>query len=151
MACTSSADCVEVTDGCCTTWTIESFAEDSYWGGFSLIWGGDEAMVVGTSFSLCATQAYADARAALDPEAEFAGSNYEDLGVFLATADPAYLETLGLTTEDTVDDMIAMWDGDAYTQQEFMINVGCADDSAEDAAATLVAASATLLAVALLN
>ena len=121
MSCVTTADCAEVSTGCCTTWTIESFAEDSYWGGFSAVWGGEEAMVVGASFSQCQSVEYADARAALVGDEEFAGSNYEDLSIFLATVDEATLEALGLFPEDTVDDMIAAWDGDVFTQQNFMI------------------------------
>merc|ERR1711937_308635 len=136
MACVTTADCAEVTDGCCTQWSIVSVVDDSYWGGFSLIWGGDEFMTAGASFTQCQSAAYHEARAALDPEAEFAGSNYEDLGVFLATADEETLEYLGLYPEDTVDDMIV---------------AACVDAAGEDAASALVAASATLLAVALLN
>ena len=149
MSCVTTADCAEVTDGCCTQWTIESFAEDSYWGGFSAIWGGDEAMEVGASFSQCQSAAYAEARDALTGEEEFAGSNYEDLGIFLATAPEEVIESLGLFPEDTVDDMIAAWDGDVYTQQNFMIGVACVVDM-EEGANALVAASATLFAAALL-
>ena len=56
---------------------------------------------------------------------------------------------MGLFSDDSVDDLIALWDGDVYTQQNFMVGVACAD-SAEEGASALIAASATFIAAALL-
>ena len=45
-ACTTSAECAEITTGCCGTMMVESVAEDS-------IWGVMEPIVAGQTNGVC--------------------------------------------------------------------------------------------------
>ena len=69
-------------------------------------------------------------------------------------ANPEAVEEAGLYPEDgeTAADMAFLLGSDDYTWENIIISAaGCAEDFAEESAATLMAASATVLAVALLN
>merc|ERR1719181_1426486 len=136
MACLTTADCAEVSDGCCMRWTVDSTLEGGWWGGFSSIWGGEENIVPGAYIEFCANAAYTEARYAANEAEGPIGNNYTDLQIFLDTADEATLAAFELFPGDTVEDWIYVWDGDAETQKNFMINVSCVEDLG---AASLVA------------
>ena len=150
MACTSSAECAEITDGCCMGSTVESFAEDSTWGTFAWSYGDSEEAVpvVGETYTLCASAAFqANFETWEQPTTQMMG--FEQ---WLSVATTEEMEALGLFEGDDATYWVESWGSDVYTMENFMITVACVDSAeAEEAASALVAASATLLAVALLN
>ena len=78
MACTSSAECAEITDGCCMGTLVESVAEDSSWGVFAFSYSEDglSGPVVGETYSLCTSAAFQEliqADAEIMPVSNFYG------------------------------------------------------------------------------
>ncbi len=145
VSCITNDDCVAAEfDGCCMRWEVEGIAEDPYWGDFSLIWGGDEAITVGGFFDGCSAKAYEDAHFAANPDGRT--NNYADLQNFLENV-PGAKDNLGV---EDIDGWISAWDGDVATQEGFLLNVQCVDSLTESGAASLMTvASVAALAAAL--
>ena len=116
--CETSDECAGVTDGCCMAWTVVSTApaEEATWGYFSAIWGGEENIVPGAAFQSCAWPTYMDAHFAENPDG--LTNNYSDLGNFLEYV-PGAREALTLAEDATLEDWLAAWEGDAWTQEQF--------------------------------
>ena len=147
--CESDADCGEAVDGgayvggCCMRWEVVSTkAEGAVWGKFSSIWGGEEAIVPGAGFQACAGKAQLDGHVNKNGSPPDKGTvpNYDDLQNFLDTV-PGAKEKMGA---ENVDEWIEAWEGDADTQKEFILKVGCASTFG----AIKLAASAALAASA---
>merc|ERR1712096_588181 len=102
-------------------------------GGFNVIWGGDEGMFVGNAFTQCSSAAYEEARRANNELNGMPSSNYGDLQLFLDTAPEEILSSLDLFPGDGVEYLIEIWGGDAYTQENFMVNIQCVEDLANGA------------------
>merc|ERR1719486_457173 len=143
MACVTSADCVELTDGCCLGSTLISFPEDGYYGDAEAMFAQTEYYPeVGFTYPQCVS---ASVTAAV-VEGEM--SAYDSLANGLAAATPEELEEQGLYGDETADDVIAIFGSDAYTFENTIFSNGC-QDGAEDAAAYLVAGATAVMAVAL--
>merc|ERR1711990_879466 len=129
MACTSSAECAEVTDG--------------YWGDFEALWAETGYYPeVGYTYTGCTTAAAAAQTGDMSAYDMFAA------GLAVATADE--LAELGLYGDESVDDIIGYAGSDAYTFENTFVSSACVD-AAEDAATTLIASATAVMAVALLN
>ena len=153
MSCTASTDCAEVTDGCCMGTRVESFAEDSTWGVFAFTYSedGESGPTAGEMYTQCTSAAFQElfqADVDLMPVTNLFG-----LDKWLSVATPEEIESVGLFEGDDATFWVESWGSDVYSMENLMVNVRCVEDFevAEEAASALIAASATLLAVALLN
>ena len=82
---------------------------------------------------------------------EFPTTGLAMLDAWMAQATEEELAALGAFPGDDATYMAESWGSDAYTLENIVISSAACVDAAEEAATALVAASATLLAVALLN
>ena len=145
--CATTADCAEVTDGCCMQWTITAVAEGGDFAAFDAAFEGtDYYPVVGDVYGQCATAAYAEA---------VNGQNMSMAGsfqAFLDTASPEELEFLGIFPEDTLEDIVGFFGADMYSLENTTFDAWCEGmDKEMDFAVSLTAASTAILAVTLLN
>merc|ERR1712224_579121 len=149
MACASTADCMEVTDGCCLGVTILEFADDAIWGDFEGVWEQtDFVPVAGTTYNQCQSAAFSDAMMAWEG-AEMTG--VDGLQMWKDTMSEEEMEALGIFPEDTVEDMLSYGGSDMYSFESVIQTAACIDgDEAADFAATLMATGSAALAVALL-
>ena len=77
---------------------------------------------------------------------------YNFIDAWLTTLSEEELAAMDLLPGDDVSVAIDIWGSDVYTFENVIISAAnCIDATEEEAATTLVAASATLLAIALLN
>merc|ERR1712100_214073 len=144
MACTSSAECAEITDGCCFGMTLTAFPEDGFYGDFEAVWAEtDYYPEVGYTYTGCTSAAAAAAQTG-------SMNAYESFAAGLAVATEEELAELGLYGDETVDDILGFAGSDAYTFENTLIESACVD-GAEDAAAYLVAGATAVMAVALLQ
>ena len=141
MTCTTLAECAEVNTGCCQAATVESIAEDSFWG------EEGEAIVVGQQPGECVSAEWQEAVEAM----EFPVSALAVLDAWIAQASEEVLAEEGLVAGDDATYYIEAMGGDIYTWENVIISSAACLDDVEEAATALVAASASLLAVALLN
>merc|ERR1711981_1165365 len=143
MACTSSAECAEITDGCCFGWTVNSFPEDGFWGDFEALWAETEYYPeVGYTYTACDSAAGAEASSG-------DMSLYDAMAAGFAVATEDELAELGLYGDESMDDIIGFGGSDAYTFESTMGSGACVD-GAEDAATTLIAGATAVMAVAIL-
>ena len=83
---------------------------------------------------------------------EYPKSGYEIMNAYLAQASEEELAAIGLFPGDDANVVAEQYGSDAYTLENVISSSAyCLDDATEEAATALVAASASLLAVALLN
>merc|ERR1719281_418573 len=139
FVCTTSAECAELTDGCCMTSMIDSVAEDS-------VWGLMPAIEVGQQPGQCVSAAEQAAAEA----AEYPMTGMDMLNQWIASASEEELAEIGLFPGDDAIYLVEAMGSDEYTMTEVVISSANCVDAAEDAAVALTA-GATLLAVALLQ
>merc|ERR1719163_2181752 len=100
MACLTSADCVEVSDGCCFGSTIISMPDDYNWGLWDAVYEEtDFVPEIGYTYMSCTTLRHQEAQSG-DMSA------YDSLAASLAVSTPDELALFDLVEGDTVDDAI---------------------------------------------
>ena len=139
-ACMSAADCAEVSTGCCLGHIVDSVAEDS-------VWGDMEAIMAGEQENMCIS---AEFQAEVEA-VEFPTNALVMMNAWINTATEEELAEAGLFPGDDATFMAESQGSDGYTLENVVISSASCQEAAEEAATALVAASASLLAVALLN